>query len=265
MTDDAARVAKQFNAPAEGYDRLIGRFLPTLAPALCEVADVRRGMRVLDVGCGPGGLTKELVRRGLNVSAIDPSSPFVDACRQRNPDADVREGFAEQLPFADDSFDATISSLVVGFMSDPAAGIREMSRVTAPGGVVVACTWDRNDMTALARFGQAMAALDPSLDGDIKLAGDTKGELRDLFSAAGLADVIEGTLTAVGNYDNFADWWEPFTCGIGPHGAYLQSVDPEHREALRLRCRESFEQPDAPFTLTAVALFASGTVSTAAA
>lgn len=194
------------------------------------------------------------------MAAIDPSAPFVAACRQRNPGVDVREGFAEKLPFADDSFDAALSSLVVGFMTDPVTGIREMARVTKPGGVVVACVWARQRMTALRIFGQMMVRLDPAVSDDIKRTGDVQGELTEVLTAAGLADVDEDFLVANGSHTDFEDWWEPFTLGIGPHGAYCQSLDDERREALRLACREQFEAPDQPFTLEARAWCVRGSV-----
>ena len=75
------------------------------------------------------------------MAAVDPAEQFADACRARNPGADVRVGAAEALPFEDDRFDAALSSLVVAFMRDAAAGAREMARVTGPGGVVAACMW----------------------------------------------------------------------------------------------------------------------------
>lgn len=263
MSDDSAKPAEMFNAPAVEYDRLIGRYLGTLAPAFADVSEVRAGQRVVDVGCGPGGLTGELVGRlgAGSVAAIDPSPPFVMACRTRNPGVDVREGFAENLPFEDGSFDAALSSLVVGFMKDPEAGVREMARVTRQGGIVAACAWDRDGMTAVRRFGQTMVALDTSLPGDVKLAGDTEGELTDLLARAGLTEVEGGSLTAAGSYDDFDDWWTPFTYGIGPHGAYCVSLDPDRREELRLACRELFANPDEPFTLEARAWYARGRVT----
>jgi ubiquinone/menaquinone biosynthesis C-methylase UbiE len=110
----------QFGAPAEHYDRFMGRYTPTLAVALADAAEMRPGMRVVDVGCGPGGLTNELSRRvgARNVAAIDPAAQFAAACQERNPEADVRVGVAEELPWADGEFDAALSSLVIGFMRD---------------------------------------------------------------------------------------------------------------------------------------------------
>ena len=84
------------------------------------------GQRVVDVGCGPGALTTELVRRvgADGVSAVDPSEPFVAAAKERHPGVDVRLASAEQLPFGDDEFDRALAQLVVHFMADPVKGLR---------------------------------------------------------------------------------------------------------------------------------------------
>ncbi len=132
-----------FQASAAIYDRHVGRYSPQLSAALIEAAGIDRRDRVLDVGCGPGGLTRALAELvgPESVAAVDPSEPFVDACRERVPGADVRLAAAEKLPFPDDRFDAVLSQLVVNFLSDPQAGLREMSRVARPNGVVVGCVW----------------------------------------------------------------------------------------------------------------------------
>jgi ubiquinone/menaquinone biosynthesis C-methylase UbiE len=118
----------QFAALPEQYDRFMGRYMPTLAVALADATGVASGMHVVDVGCGPGGLTRGLVARvcAANVAAIDPAAQFVAACRERNRGADVREGSAEELPWADGTFDAALSSLVIGFMRAADRGVREM-------------------------------------------------------------------------------------------------------------------------------------------
>lgn len=89
-----------------------------------------------DVGCGPGALTGVLVERlgADHVRAVDPSEPFVEACRERFPGVDVRQGAAESLPFEDASCDVAAACLVVHFMTDPVAGVAEMGRVTRTGG-----------------------------------------------------------------------------------------------------------------------------------
>src|SRR5437879_5864802 len=122
----------------------MGRYSAQLAPQMVALADIHRGQRVLDVGCGPGALTSELAGRvgASAVSAVDPSEHFVAAARERHPDSDVRRAAAEELPFEDETFDAALAQLVVHFMADPVRGLAEMARVTRSGGLVAACVWD---------------------------------------------------------------------------------------------------------------------------
>jgi Methylase involved in ubiquinone/menaquinone biosynthesis len=130
----------------------MGRYSTPLAPLMADYARVVPGQRVVDVGCGPGALTTELVQRvgPDGVSAVDPSEPFVAAAKERHPGVDVRLASAEQLPFDDDAFDGSLAQLVVHFMADPVKGLQEMGRVTRPGGVVAACVWDHAGGTGAA-------------------------------------------------------------------------------------------------------------------
>ncbi len=153
-----------FNASADAYDRHIGRYGPQLASALLEFAGIEPGMRALDVGCGPGALTAALSERlgPANVCAGDPSEPFAEACRARQPGVEVVMAYAGSLPFADGAFDAALSRLVVNFMPDSEAGLREMVRVTRRGGVVASCVWDyAGEMTLLRAFWDAAREVDP--------------------------------------------------------------------------------------------------------
>src|SRR3954464_9797728 len=193
----------------------MGRYTRTLAPALADAAGVSGGMRVLDVGCGPGGLTEELATRvgAENVAAIDPAPQFAAACRERQPGADVRVGGGEDLPWPDGGFDATLSSLVMAFMRDADRGVREMARVTRPGGTVAACMWDiaGGGMTMLNTFWRAARDVDPDAIGERARPGVARGDIAERFRKAGLRDVVEGSLSAGADYTGFDDFWEPFT------------------------------------------------------
>jgi SAM-dependent methyltransferase len=252
-----------FAVAGEKYDRFMGRYLPTLSVAFADAAGVHSGMSVLDVGCGPGGLTRELVARvgAESVAAIDPSAPFVEAARERNPGVDVREAGAEELPFEDDSFDAALASLVVAFMRDAEAGIGEMARVTKPGGIVAACMWDvTGGMTMLRVMREAALEVVPDRPAAPQLPGTREGDLGRLLRGAGLAEVEEAVVSASADYADFDDWWEPFLEGIGPHSGNLASLAEEQRAAIREACRARLDNPTGPFTLPARAWFARGSV-----
>lgn len=248
-----------FDVAAEAYDQFMGRYSVLLAPQLADLAGVRAGQQALDVGCGPGALTGELVKRlgATAVSAVDPSEPFVEAAAARHPGVTVRRAAAEALPFAERSFDAALAQLVVHFMADPVAGLGEMRRVTRPGGVVAACVWDHAGGTGpLGLFWGAAHELDPDVDDESRLAGVREGHLAELFGAAGLRAIDTATLSADREHATFDEWWEPFTGGVGPAGSYLAKLDPEHRTALRDRCRALL--PTEPFTVEARAWAARG-------
>lgn len=248
-----------FAVAADAYDRFMGRYSVLLAPQLAALADVVVGQRVLDVGCGPGALTTELVRRlgPAAVTAVDPSEPFVAAAQERHPGVRVERAPAESLPFPDQAFDAALAQLVVHFMADPVAGLREMARVTRRQGVVAACVWDHaGGQGPLSLYWEAVRELDPEVEDESELAGSREGHLAELFEAAGLQEIEETHLAMSVEHPTFEDWWEPFTLGVGPAGSYAAGLDPERHAQLRERCRRRL--PPAPFVLTARAWAARG-------
>jgi SAM-dependent methyltransferase len=248
-----------FNVAADAYDQFMGRFSRLLSPQMADLAGVRAGQHALDVGCGPGALTAVLVERlgPRAVAAVDPSEPFVAAARTRYPDVTVLRAAAEELPFADDAFDVSLAQLVVHFMTDPVAGLREMARVTRPDGVVAASVWDHAGGSGpLASFWDAARGLDSAVEDESLLAGAREGHLVELFGAAGLRDVHGTSIAADLEMSSFDAWWDPFTRGVGPAGAYVARLDPGSREALRERCRAML--PTGPFTIEARAWAAVG-------
>jgi SAM-dependent methyltransferase len=250
-----------FAVAADAYDRFMGRYSAPLAPRFADFAAVAAGQRALDVGCGPGALTAELVvRLGPDaVSAVDPSESFVEAVYERHPGVSVQRASAEELPFEDRAFDAALAQLVVHFMVDPVAGLREMARVTRDGGVVAACVWDHAGRRGpLSAFWQAARELEPDVEDESRRAGAREGHLGQLFREAGLCDIREGALSVSVEHPTFEDWWEPFTLGVGPAGGFAIGLDAKRRAALRERCRGLL--PAAPFVITAGAWVARGLV-----
>ncbi|MEZ3159253.1 class I SAM-dependent methyltransferase [Microbacterium sp. BWT-B31] len=248
-----------FDVAAEAYDRFMGRYSQPLAEVFADFAALPATGRALDVGSGPGALTAVLARRlgETEVAAVDPSESFVAAASARLPWADVRHGTAENLPFADHAFAATLAQLVVHFLTDAPAGAREMARVTRPGGVVAACVWDfaggRGPHTA---FFRALVEVAPALDDESERLGVHAGELGALLRGAGCLDVVEDELAVTLELAGFDDWWTPYTLGVAPAGKQLAALDPADRERVRAIARNAL--PDGPFSVTAVAWAARG-------
>jgi SAM-dependent methyltransferase len=230
-----------FEVTADAYGRFMGRYSEQLAVQFADSARLAPGQKALDVGCGPGALTAQLVERvgHDHVAAVDPSPPFVDAARTRFPGLDVRRAAAEQLPFDDGTFDAALAQLVVHFMTDPVAGLREMGRVTRPGGLVAACVWDlAGNRSPLSTFWSVVREIDPSATTESGLAGARSGQLVELAGAAGLTDPVGTTLAVTVTYPTFEEWWDPYLLGVGPSGGYVAAASEARRAQLRERCRE---------------------------
>jgi SAM-dependent methyltransferase len=249
-----------FAVGPDAYDRFMGRFSIPLAPVFADFAGVAVGQRTIDVGCGPGALTDVLVDRlgAQAVVAVDPSEQFVAWIQARQPEVRVRCASAEALPFDDAEFDAALAQLVVHYMADPVAGLREMARVTGPGGLVAACVWDHgpNGLGPLRPFWDAACEIDPTVQGESSRAGTVEGHLAELFALAGIRTTNTDTVAVDVRFDGFEEWWEPFTLGVGAVGAFMSRLAPGDRDELRARCATRF--PRGAFTVSASAWAARG-------
>ncbi|GAA2009998.1 class I SAM-dependent methyltransferase [Microbacterium ulmi] len=225
---------------AESYDRFMGRYSAPLAVLFADWVGISPGDRVLDVGCGPGALTCVLVQRAgaASVAAVDPAEAFVAAVRTRLSGIDARQAYAEALPFPDDAFDATLAELVVHFMTDAAAGVAEMARVTRRGGVVAACVWDfEHDRAPHSPFLRAVREVKGEASA-ARRAGTRGGDLTRLLTGAGCVDVDETALTVSVDYRGFDEWWSVHTLGIGSSAQQLDGLDANDVERVRVRARE---------------------------
>ena len=250
---------------ADAYNRHMGRYSGALAQRLIAAAGVAAGDRVLDVGCGTGKLTGELVALlgADRVAAVDPSPPFVSAVRAAHPGVTVEEAPAEALPFANGTFDAAVAQLVVNFMEDAHVGVGEMMRVTRSGGSVAAAVWDYGEgMTLLRRFWDAAAASDPGSNpqDELNMRYATAEELATLWSEVGLSEVTTSAADVSASYDSFEDLWFGFAAGVGPAGAYAVSLDEAGRERLKNELRNLLGVGDSPFELNARAWVVVGRV-----
>lgn len=130
---------------AETYDSF---FVPALfdqwTTVVLDAAAVGQGDRVLDVGGGSGVLARAAVDRvgprGA-VAGVDPSENMLAVARRSTSAVDWRVGSAEDLSFADDTFDRVVSQFALMFFNDPAAGLRELARVARPHGRIALGVW----------------------------------------------------------------------------------------------------------------------------
>ncbi|HET7807217.1 MAG TPA: class I SAM-dependent methyltransferase [Gaiellaceae bacterium] len=250
-----------FVVSGDAYDRFMGRYSRPLAPAFADFAGIPSDGRVLDVGCGSGVLTEELARRvgADHVSGVDPS-PLLAACAERVPNAELKQGWAEALPWPDDSFEAAIAQLVIHFMEDPAAGVGEMARVTRPGGVVAGCSWDfSGGMEMLRVYWETARELDHELAGEYRSFGKLE-ELDALWHELGLEEVEAGPIEVSSEYGSFDELWDTFLLGVGPAGQYIVALPPDRQATLKDAYRERLGVGDGAFTLGARAWAARGRV-----
>jgi SAM-dependent methyltransferase len=243
-----------FSVSGNEYDRFMGRYSTVLAPAFATFAEVGSGTRVLDVGCGTGALTAELVRRTSAdlVFAVDPAPQFVEVCRERAPGANVRVCSAERLPFGDGEFDRVVSQLVLPFFADADAAMAEMRRVARPFAIVSACMWGSDDeMGLVGSFWRAAIRLDASQTGDRLMRFRDRAETEALFQRAGFTAVESAPLDVSSTYESFEEYWQSILGAAGTVGAYVSELSPVQLSALRDSCRDELGAPKAPFTLPA--------------
>ena len=255
---------------AEAYDRFMGRWSRRVAPLLLSFAGVPDSGRILEIGSGIGTLAFELAKRagGVHVTGIDLSAEFVAYAVSKNlfPDrASFHVGDAQQLSFTDATFVATISSLVFNFIPDPKKALRELRRVTQPGGRISAAVWDYGErMLMLRTFWDAAAKADAGAEKlhEKHMPLCRAGELSQLWRDAGLESVHEQPLDISMRFDSFSDYWEPFLEGQGPAGAYLRTVDSDRLQIIRSAVKRqlSISLEREAFTLPARVWAVRGTV-----
>jgi ubiquinone/menaquinone biosynthesis C-methylase UbiE len=256
---------------AEDYERLMGRWSRVLARPFLEFSGVADDETVLDVGCGTGSLTVAIADTAnvRAVTGVDLTESYIEFARSRTQDSRTRyeTGDACALPFADGSFDRTLSLLVLNFIPDPPRAAAEMMRVTRPGGVVATTVWDvRGGLPSFRMFWDTACVADPNAkEARSRYCAHPMtrpGELASCWYALGLEAIEQSEITVRFEFERFADYWEPMLGKTGPVGAYLDGISEALRMELERRVRAAYElgQPDGPRSFTATAWACRGTV-----
>jgi SAM-dependent methyltransferase len=269
LANSVLGMPQDFFAESAAYERFMGRWSAHLAPLIVKFGGVREGNSVLDVGSGTGALAFAVAASvpSARVTGVDPSSAYVAFAQGRARDDRVRfvVGDAQQLQLADRTFDRVLSLLVMNFIPDRTKALREMMRVTRPGGVVAAVVWDYGDRMQMLRvFWDEAVALDPAAAArdERNMPLCKPGELAAFWRAHGLTEVDEQPLVIDTSFASFDDYWLPFLGGQGPAGSYVSRLTEPQREALRLRLRRRLlgDGADRPITLQARAWAVKGVV-----
>jgi len=254
---------------SDPYEQFMGRWSRRLARLLVAWASVEDQDSVLDVGSGTGALAFTLAEAipSARVTGVDPSKAYVRAAQARTPGARIRfvVGDAQALELSDALFDKTLSLLALNFVPEPARAVREMMRVTRPGGLVSAAVWDYGDgMEMLRVFWDEAVAIDPPIAArdERHMPLCRRGELAALWRASGFERVEEQEIAIELPFASFDDYWQPFLGAQGPAGAYAASLPEPRRAALeaRLRSRLLGTREDGPFTLMGRAFAVKGVV-----
>jgi SAM-dependent methyltransferase len=245
-----------FHVDENAYDDFMGRYAVRLAPLFAEFAGVEAGQRVLDVGAGTGALTGELIARGADVAAVEPSPEFTGVLRQRFPQIEVHHAPAEKLPVPDDSFDVALAQLVVAFMSDAPAAIRELSRAAQR---VAICMWGVEEVEMFAAIDRTARAIAAGSGEQRARRYRKRQELHDLLADAGLTNVETGELGVTASYADFDEFWRALRGQVGPAGAWLQQLDDHQKGLAHDELHRQLGSPTGGFTLGARAYAARAT------
>lgn len=255
----------------DGYEVQMGRWSRRLAPLFIDFTGIAAAERVLDVGCGTGNLSFSIARNPAigSVRGIDLSAAYVEHARRRNRDArvDFEVGDACALPFPDASFDHTFSLLVLQFVPQADLAVREMRRVTRPGGTVAAATWDTRGGLVCVRLIFDTAAMLDGHGNEHRARAYTKpmsrpGDLARAWRAAGLIAVVDGMLTIRMDFASFADFWAPAEGKDGPIADYVGTLGMQAREKLREMVKLAYldGEVDGPRSYAATAWVVQGKV-----
>jgi trans-aconitate methyltransferase len=253
----------------DAYERCMGRWSRQLAPLFLRWVDAPPAQRWLDIGCGTGALSAAIFDScaPAAVIGVDPSEGFLATAKRALPAAVVlHRAAAAQLPLPRNAADVTVSALVLNFVPDIAAALREMVRVTAPGGVVAACVWDyAQKMDLIRTYWDAAAQLGllaPGQDQGERFPICRPDALMAALADAGLERVEVSSIDLPMRFDDFDDYWQPFLGGQGPAPAHAMSLDDAARQRLRdLIAVRLAAQADGAIHLAARALAARGFVT----
>lgn len=246
------------------YETFMGRWSRLVAPDFLAWLEVPGEVRWLEVGCGTGELSRQILDQThpARLVAVDPSDGFIDFARAHVLDERARfeVGTATELPEGEGPYGAIALGLVLNFIPDRPAALAALRAALEPGGILAAYVWDyAGEMWFLRHFWDAAHDLDAGVHEGDRFAFCNPVDLRMMFETAGL-DAVETTgIVIPTRFETFDDYWNPFLGGAGPAGALVMSLPDPERDRLRDAVRSRLPvDPDGSIPLTARAWAVSG-------
>ena len=206
----------------------------SLFEAVLDAAGVGPGTRVLDVGCGSGLTLVLAARRGATPAGLDISPGLLGIARERLPEADLREGDMESLPFGDAAFDAVVGVNAFQFAGDPRRALREAARVTSRDGCVVASLFAAPELSQGTIVHEAMNALIPpeQADDHAPYALSAPGNLEAALAGAGLRITDSGEVMCHWRYASMGEAVHALLCSAGGARAVEAAGEAAVRDVL---------------------------------
>jgi ubiquinone/menaquinone biosynthesis C-methylase UbiE len=238
---------KGWGEKADSYGLLTGRITSQLVEPLLDAAGVAAGTRALDVGTGPGYAVERAADRGAAATGVDIAEEMVALARRRTTGVRLLRADAEDLPFAESSFDALVGNLVINHVPQPERAAREFARVLVPDGGIALSSWDVPDrnrflgilLDAVRACGvtEGRAAGDPD---PVRFADD--GEFRELLSGTGFEDVEIRSISLTHRVADTDELWQGLLGGSVRTAGLVMSEAPATRTRVRAAVERLAEQ-----------------------
>jgi SAM-dependent methyltransferase len=227
----------------KAYERLMGRWSRIVAETFLDWLNVPNNLRWLDVGCGNGAFTEELIARcaPAAVTAVDPSDAQLAYARTRPGVGTTvfQVGDAQNLPFADNSFDVATMALVISFLPDPGRALSEMARAVRPGGWIAAYMWDvPGGGVPVHPIYLAMESMGMMTGRPPNAAVSERKAMEAVWKTAGLESIETRVIRIPTVYSDFDDFWNSNAVPIGPQGKIIAGLSASAKEELRSRLRD---------------------------
>lgn len=229
---------------AAAYERLMGRWSQKVGHKFLDWLAAKPNQSWLDVGCGNGAFTEVIQSRCdcSSLTGIDASDPQIAFARQRQglAHADFHIGDAQNLPFADASFDVSVMALVIAFLAEPARAVAEMARVTRPDGLCATYMWDLLGGGApLAPINRELVAMGIPAGMPPTAHISSRSALLHLWQDAGFAAIEQQTFSITVSFDDFEDFWTSNSLPAGPLSATLRKLSDKDRATLQAGLRDN--------------------------